>query len=68
VSIAGFWIILWWVIMNFLGAVTGYTGGTAYFAHIGGFVAGLVSAIILVAGKMVIRDSDNEAIVRALNV
>jgi membrane associated rhomboid family serine protease len=65
-SIAGFWIIILWVALNILGAVSGYTGGAAYFAHIGGFVAGLILAIILLQSKLVARDSMDDAIFRSI--
>ncbi len=65
-SIAGFWIILLWVVLNIIGAVSGYTGGAAYFAHIGGFVGGVILAIILLISKLVTRDSMDDAIVRSI--
>ena len=65
-SIAGFWIIILWVALNLLGAISGYTGGAAYFAHIGGFVGGVVLAIILVNSKLVTRDNMDDAIVRSI--
>jgi membrane associated rhomboid family serine protease len=67
-SIAGFWIILLWVALNVLGAVSGYTGGAAYFAHIGGFVGGIILAIILLKSKLVARDSMDDAIVRSIKI
>lgn len=67
-KIAGFWIILLWVILNIIGAVSGYTGGAAYFAHIGGFVGGIVLTIILLKSKLVTRDSMDDAIVRSIKI
>jgi len=67
-SIAGLWIILLWVALNVLGAISGYTGGAAYFVHIGGFVGGVTLAIILLKSKLVARDSMDDAIVRSLKV
>ena len=67
ISIAGFWIILWWIALNVLGAVTGYTAA-AYFGHIGGFVAGVILAIVLIKSKLVIRDSMDHAIIRSLKI
>ena len=67
-SIAGFWIILLWVALNVLGAVTGYTGGAAYFAHIGGFGGGIILALILLKSKLVARDSMDDAIVRSIKI
>lgn len=65
-SIAGFWIIILWIALNLLGAISEYTGGAAYFAHIGGFVGGVILAIILVSSKLVTRDSMDDAIVRSI--
>ena len=68
INIAGFWIILLWIALNILGAVSGYTGGAAYFVHIGGFVGGIILAIILLKSKLVARDSMDDAIVRSLKI
>lgn len=67
-NIAGFWIILLWVVLNIIGAVSGYTGGAAYFAHIGGFGGGVILAIILLKSKLVARDSMDDAIVRLIKI
>jgi membrane associated rhomboid family serine protease len=47
VAVLGFWIVLQFI--NGLGSITNSadTGGVAYMAHIGGFVAGLALAYIL---------------------
>lgn len=66
-SIAGLWVILCWFILNVLGAITGYTA-KAFFAHIGGFVIGVIWAIILLKLKLVIRDNIDDAIVKSLNI
>ena len=68
IRIAGLWIILLWVALNVLGAISGYTGGAAYFGHIGGFVGGAILAIILLKTKLVARDSMDDAIVRSLKI
>ena len=67
INIAGVWIILWWIILNVLGAVTGYTAA-AYFGHIGGFVAGLVLTFLLIKTKLIIRDNMDDAIIRSLKI
>lgn len=67
-SVAGFWIILLKVALDVLGAVTGYMGGTAYFAHIGGFVSGVIIAMVLLMTKLVVRDSMDDAIVRSIKI
>lgn len=68
IKIAGIWIILMWVALNILGAVSGYMEGAAYFGHIGGFVAGVILAIILLKTKLVARDSMDDAIARSLKI
>ena len=35
-----------WVVLQILGAKINLTGGTAYFAHLGGAAAGIIAAII----------------------
>ena len=67
-SIAGFWIILLRVALDVLGAVSKYKGGTAYFAHIGGFGGGIILALILLKSKLVARDSMDDAIVRSIKI
>ena len=66
-SIAGIWIILLWFVLNVLAAVTKYTAA-AYFAHIGGFVGGIILTIILLKSKLVARDSMDDAIVRSIKI
>jgi membrane associated rhomboid family serine protease len=66
-SIAGIWIVLLWVVLNVLAAVTKYTAA-AYFAHIGGFVAGVILAMVLLMTKLVARDSMDDAIVRSIKI
>ncbi len=41
VGIAGFWLILLWFALDAWNALAGASGGIAYWAHIGGFLAGL---------------------------
>jgi membrane associated rhomboid family serine protease len=51
--VLGLWIVLQFV--NSIGAITqsAETGGVAYMAHVGGFVAGLVLAFIFGGGRRV---------------
>jgi membrane associated rhomboid family serine protease len=65
-SIAGFWIILLRVALDIVGAISGYTGGVAYFAHLGGFFGGVILVMILLASKLVTRDSMDHAIIRSI--
>ncbi len=66
-SIAGFWIILLWIVLNVLAVITKYMA-SAYFAHIGGFVCGAIIAIVLLKSKLVVRDSMDDAIVRSIKM
>lgn len=65
-SIAGFWIILLRLAFDIVGAISGYAEGPAYFAHIGGFVGGVILTMILLISKLVTRDSMDDAIVRSI--
>lgn len=51
--VLGLWIVLQFV--NSVGAITNSaeTGGVAYMAHVGGFVAGLILALIFGGGRRV---------------
>jgi membrane associated rhomboid family serine protease len=53
------WVILFWVAFDVWGAMQG-GGGVAYFAHLGGFVAGFILAIILLKLKLVVMDEEYE--------
>ncbi len=41
-TIRAYWYILFWIGMQFSSVITGASDGVAYWAHIGGFIAGLV--------------------------
>jgi membrane associated rhomboid family serine protease len=68
IKIAGLWVILSRIVLDVLGAVSGYTEGAAYFAHIGGFVGGIILALILLKTRLVTRDSMDDAIVRSMKI
>lgn len=51
-EIKAFWMILLWFIFDILGVLIG-GGNVAYFAHIGGFAAGIVIAFILTSLNLV---------------
>jgi len=46
-STKSFWMILLWLVFDIFGVVSG-SGGTAYWAHIGGFGFGMTAALLLV--------------------
>lgn len=47
-----FWLILLWLVFDIWGAVMG-SGGVAYWAHIGGFLCGALTAYVLVRTSVV---------------
>lgn len=58
VSFSGMWLILLWLIFDLWGASTG-GGGVAYWAHLGGFVAGAgIAVALLTTGMVVPTDSE----------
>ncbi len=56
-TVSGYWMILLWLFFNVSGAFCSYTsevtGGVAYFAHLGGFIAGFTTAIVMLKTKMI---------------
>ena len=50
-NISSGWIILFWLVFDIWGAMSG-GGGVAYFAHLGGFAGGVVLAILMLKYKM----------------
>jgi rhomboid family protein len=51
IAVLGFWIVIQLVSGMGSIAVTSDTGGVAYMAHVGGFVAGLLLVKVMVAGR-----------------
>ena len=51
-TVSSYWMILLWFVFDILGAAFG-TGGTAYWAHIGGFACGFALGWVLLALKWV---------------
>ena len=64
-SSAGPWIILIWFLLNLAGGVTGYLP-TAYYSHLGGFLAGIILASFLVWLNVAERNDADEALVHLL--
>lgn len=56
-AIPAFWMLAYWFILQVLGGFssTGNSGGVAFWAHIGGFVAGMVLIMIFRNPKLVNR-------------
>ena len=61
-SISSYWMILLWLVFDIAGAAIG-GGSVAYFAHLGGFAAGALLAIVLIKLKWVTMYRDEESLV-----
>lgn len=61
-SISSYWMIVLWLIFDIFGAVAG-GGRVAYFAHLGGFFAGAVLAVLLLKLKLVTMYRDEQSLV-----
>lgn len=61
-SVSSFWMILYWLAFDILGAVVG-GDGIAYFAHLGGFAGGIILAVVLLKTNMVKMQSDEKSLV-----
>jgi membrane associated rhomboid family serine protease len=66
-TVRSFWMILLWFAFDILGAMSG-SGGAAYFAHIGGFVAGVALAIFMLKTKMIVMEKDEKSILELLGL
>ncbi len=66
-SLRSFWMILMWFAFDILGAMRG-SGGVAYFAHIGGFLAGVGLAILMLRTKMIVMERDETSILELLGL
>ena len=66
-SVRSFWIILLWFAFDIFGAMKG-GGGVAYFAHIGGFVAGFGLALLMLKTKMIVMERDETSILALLGI
>lgn len=59
ICVSSIWIILFWVAFDVWGAMSG-GGGVAYFAHLGGFAAGVALAIVMLKYKLVVMEEGYE--------
>ncbi len=57
-TISSYWMILFWFAFDLIGAIyfSSATGGVAYFAHVGGFLAGAALAIVLLKTGLVVME------------
>ncbi|MCX5634789.1 MAG: rhomboid family intramembrane serine protease [Planctomycetota bacterium] len=67
-TISGYWIILMWLFFNlsgvFCSSVNEVRDGVAYFAHLGGFTAGFVAAIVMLKTKRVTMERYERSILQ----
>jgi membrane associated rhomboid family serine protease len=66
-SLRSFWMILLWFAFDIFGAMRS-SGGVAYLAHIGGFVAGVGLAILMLKIKMIEMERDETSILKLLGL
>lgn len=64
-SPAGPWLVLVWYLLNLTGGIIGGYP-TTYMAHVGGFVAGILMANVLILLKVAKCDDTDQALVRIL--
>lgn len=64
-SVSSFWMIGLWLLYDIAGVVMGGEG-IAYFAHLGGFFMGIVTAIVLLKLNLVTMYRDEESLVQRL--
>jgi len=68
VQISGFWLISFWFILDAWGALSDASNGIAYWAHLGGTVAGVVLGIIFVrSGLATMARYDNPTLLDLLD-
>lgn len=65
--VRSFWMILLWFAFDILGALYS-SGGVAYLAHIGGFVAGFGLALIMLKTKFVTVERYEKSILQLLRL
>ena len=65
-GICGLWYISLIFIIELLAAITHFPGKVAHYAHVGGFIFGLIVGILLVKTNIVERADPDEAIIELL--
>jgi len=64
-TVAGYWIILYWVAWSILGAMMRFDN-VGYWAHLGGFAAGLAGGIALLKLDIVTMEPDEISLLQAV--
>lgn len=67
ISISSYWLILFWFVYDIWGAMTGGES-VAYFAHLGGFAAGLILAIFLLERKWVTTEEYEKSLLQLVGL
>ena len=67
-TLSSYWMILFWLAFDILGAVfsRGGGGGVAYFAHLGGFAVGFGIAILMLKAKWVSMEKYERSLLQIL--
>ena len=64
-SVSSAWMILFWLAFDIWGAMQG-GGGVAYFAHLGGFVGGVVLAILMLKFKILTMERYEKSLLQII--
>ena len=62
--VSSYWMILFWLLWDILGAVVFTASGTAYFAHLGGFAAGAGLGVVLCKKGWCLLDKYDRSLVQ----
>lgn len=66
--ISSYWMILLWFAFDILGAYLGGTSAVAYYSHIGGFLAGMAVAIVLLKTHRIKMDPVERSLLQVLGL
>jgi len=66
-NVSGYWMILFWLVFNIVVLALGGEG-VAYWAHIGGFAAGVAIAIVLLKTKVVKMERDELSLLQVIGI
>jgi membrane associated rhomboid family serine protease len=66
-SVSSFWVILLWLAFDVLGAISG-SGGIAYYAHLGGFFAGVGVGVLLLLSEQVTMEYGERSLLAVLGL
>ena len=52
-AVRGFWVVLFYIAFDVLATIQGAEDGVAHWAHLGGFLAGVAIALMLIFSRLV---------------